>query len=64
MDLFSRGSVGWSMPQPMTRSLVFAALEMARKARRPLPGVLDHSDRGCQYASLDHRYSKLAAGAV
>lgn len=32
--------------------LVVKALEMALTNRRPPPGVIPHSDRGCQYTSL------------
>jgi len=33
----------------MRTSLVTAALGMAITARKPPPGVIFHSDRGCQY---------------
>jgi len=55
MDLFSRRIVGWSMQQTLARSLVVEALEMALTARHPAAGLLHHSDRGCQYASLDYQ---------
>jgi transposase InsO family protein len=35
----------------MRASLVIAALDMAITARKPPPGVIFHSDRGCQYTS-------------
>jgi transposase InsO family protein len=55
LDLCSRFVVGWSMWQTMERSLTLSALQMALARRRPLPGVLHHSDRGAQYASADYR---------
>ncbi len=62
MDLFSRRIVGWSMRETMERSLVISALEMALRARRPPPGLLHHSDRGSQYASLDYQELLRQAG--
>ncbi len=62
MDLFSRRVVGWAMCSSMDRSLVLAALDMAVKQRRPPPGLLHHSDRGSQYASLDYRQALTEHG--
>jgi transposase InsO family protein len=39
----------------MTRELVLEALQMARTMRKPPPGLIFHSDRGCQYASHEVR---------
>jgi putative transposase len=56
MDLFSRRIVGWAVGDSLETSLVLEALDRAIETRRPLPGALmHHSDRGCQYASSDHR---------
>jgi hypothetical protein len=52
MDLFSRRVVGWALAEHMRTELVETALEMALGARVPQAGMLHHSDRGCQYASL------------
>src|SRR3954466_256544 len=35
----------------MPQELTLAALDMALKRRRPLPGLMHHSDRGSQYAA-------------
>ena len=51
MDLYSRKVVGWFMKNRITQELVSEALHMAIKQRKPLPGLLLHSDRGSQYAS-------------
>jgi transposase InsO family protein len=64
IDLFSRRVVGWSMQQSMERSLVISALEMALAGRRPGVGLLHHSDRGSQYASLDYQARLRQAGIV
>jgi len=55
LDLFSRQIVGWAMDATMTTTLVADALEMALTQRKPLPGLLHHSDRGSQYASLTYQ---------
>jgi putative transposase len=55
MDLFSRKIIGWAMAPTMPTELVAAALRMAVQQRRPAPGLLLHSDRGSQYASLQYQ---------
>lgn len=55
IDLFSRRIVGWSMDKRMTVSLVNDALLAALHLRSPNDGLLWHTDRGSQYASLSHR---------
>jgi len=55
MDLFSRKIVGWSMSSRMKASLVCDALNMAIWQRKPLTGLIVHSDRGSQYASQEYR---------
>jgi transposase InsO family protein len=63
LDLFSRRVVGWSMDSHIDRTLALDALAMALKTRRPEPGLLHHSDRGVQYASLDYQ-SQLRDGGI
>ena len=53
IDLFSRQVVGWSMREHMQASMVADALRMAWFRRRPMPGLIFHSDRGSQYCSRD-----------
>ena len=55
IDLYSRKVVGWSMSPRMTADLVCDALTMAVWQRRPKAGLIVHSDRGSQYASLVYR---------
>lgn len=57
MDLYSRKIVGWAMDKTMTKALVISALQMAYKRQGPSEGIIHHSDRGVQYASLE--YQKL-----
>ena len=54
MDLYSRKIVGWAMAQSMPAQLVCDAMRMAIAARQPKPGLVIHSDRGTQYASVEH----------
>jgi len=55
IDLFSRQIVGWSMAEHMRTKLVNDALLMAIWKRKPVKGLLLHTDRGSQYASESHR---------
>ena len=55
MDLFSRKIVGWAIAPGMPAELGASALRMAIQARKPAPGLLLHSDRGSQYASLEYQ---------
>ena len=52
LDVFSRRVVGWAMADHLRTELVLDALEMALWNRRPAPGLVHHSDHGCQYTSL------------
>ena len=58
IDLASRKVVGWALADHMRTELVSEALEAAFVSRHPPPGVVFHSDRGCQYTSGD--YAELA----
>ena len=51
IDLYSRAVVGWAIADHMRTDLVIDALTMAVQTRKPAPGVIFHSDRGCQYTS-------------
>ncbi len=55
MDLYSRRIVGWAMQSTLERSLTLRALQMAIAQRRPAPGLINHSDRGVQYACGDYQ---------
>ena len=59
LDLASRRIVGWSMSERMPAKLVCDALTMACFRRKPVAGLIAHSDRGVQYAS--HAYRALLA---
>jgi len=57
LDLFSRKGVDWAMSETMPQELTLAALNMAIANRKPVPGLLHHSDRGSQYAA--HAYRRV-----
>ncbi len=54
VDAFSRKVVGWALDDHLEARLAIAALEMAIAARDPPPGLVHHSDRGVQYASVQY----------
>jgi len=51
LDACSRCIVGWFMDHRINDSLVINAFEQAKLHRRPLSGLIVHSDRGSQYCS-------------
>ena len=55
MDLCSRRIIGWAAEAHLQTTLVKEALRQALVDRRPAAGLLHHSDRGVQYASLQYR---------
>lgn len=55
LDLWSRLVIGWNADKNMDDSLVRSALNKAIRDRKPKEGVIIHSDRGSQYASLNIR---------
>lgn len=64
IDLASRRVVGWALADHMRTELVSEALESAFASRRPGPGLVFHSDRGCQYTSVDYGELARANGVV
>jgi transposase InsO family protein len=54
LDSFSRKVVGWKLDRTLASRLAADALELAIATRRPLPGLVHHSDRGIQYASGEY----------
>lgn len=59
-DLCSRKIVGWAVGTKIDAALAIRALQQAIDLRQPDPGLVFHSDRGSQYASLAFQ-NKLAA---
>jgi len=62
LDLFARRAIGYSISRNIDTALCLAALTMAIANRKPPKGVIHHSDRGVQYASLDYTETLLQYG--
>jgi transposase InsO family protein len=59
IDIASRRVVGYALAEHLRTELISDALSNAVASRDPDPGVVFHSDRGCQYTSA--AYATLAA---
>lgn len=62
LDLASRRVVGWAVRPTLETDLVLAALHLALGRRGVRPGLLHHSDRGRQYASVAYQQLLAAHG--
>ena len=54
LDAFSRRVIGWALDRTLEAELTLQALRMALAQRRPVRGLVHHSDRGVPYASRDY----------
>ena len=63
-DLYSRAIVGWAVSDTPDTALTRRALDAAVARRRPGPGLVVHSDRGCQYTSAEYRRALADRRAV
>ena len=64
LDTYSRRVVGWSMANHLKTELVLDAVNMAIYNRRPVPGLIHHSDRGSQYTSVEFGSRLKEAGLL
>lgn len=55
MNLENREILGWNIRDSLNATGVIDALKMAIGRKKKFPGVVFHSDRGVQYASLEFR---------
>ena len=62
MDLHTRKIVGWAMRDHLRAELAISAPTMAVQRQRPEAGLVQHSDRGVQYACGDHQEALSKAG--
>jgi len=62
IDAYSRRVVGWAMADHLRTELALDALVMALQCRRPLPGLVHHTDRGCQYTAAAYQAALAARG--
>jgi putative transposase len=54
LDAYSRRVIGWHLDQCLDHSLALNALRMALRQRLVQAGLVHHSDRGVQYASIEY----------
>ena len=62
MDLHTRKIVGWAMRDHLRAELAVSALTMAVRRQRPGAGLVQHSDRGVQYACGEYQRALNEAG--
>jgi putative transposase len=62
MDLYSRKVVGWAMSDKIDGTLATNALRMAWTTRRPLRGLLHHSDQGRQFTGATYQQVLVEMG--
>jgi len=62
LDLFARKAVGYTLSHFIDTALCLKALGMAIRTRKPLNGIIHHSDQGVQYASRGYVGTLLAYG--
>jgi len=62
LDACSRRVIGWALERTLEDKLTLTALRMALSQRTIQPGLVHHSDRGSQYASLDYTNLLKARG--
>lgn len=55
MDLFSRKIVGWYLAKSQKTTNIEIAFQISYKTRKPLPGLIVHSDKGSQFRSKLYR---------
>ncbi len=62
IDMHTRKVVGWAMRETLHAGIAVEALRMAIERQRPPPGLIQHSDRGVQYAADAYRQTLAVAG--
>lgn len=63
LDLASRRVVGWALRNSLEAELATEALDRALWSRRPSAGLIQHSDRGVQYACGEYQ-ARLSAHGI
>jgi putative transposase len=64
LDAHSRRVVGRAMADHLRTELALDALAMALRVRRPPPGLVHHTDRGCQYTAEIYQGALARCGLV
>ncbi len=63
LDVHARRVVGWAMADHLRTELPLDAPTMALRSRRPTPGLVHHTDRGCQYTAAAYQ-TRLASASL
>jgi len=64
LDAYSRRVIGWAMADHLRTELALDALTMALRGRRPAPGLVHHTDRGCQYTAAAYQQALAARDVI
>ncbi len=56
LDVYSRAIIGYAVSHRLTTNLVLDAFTRALNCRTISPGLILHSDRGCQYTSKEFQH--------
>jgi putative transposase len=64
IDMHTRKVVSWAMRETLHAGIAIEALRMAIERQRPAPGLIQHSDRGVQYAADAYRRVLADAGVT
>jgi putative transposase len=64
MDRHSRRILGWSLSARRDAALTGDALHHSMRQRRPVLGLMFHSDRGIEYAAFDYRNQLARLGIL
>ncbi|KAA0975115.1 IS3 family transposase, partial [Pseudomonas sp. ANT_H12B] len=64
IDLFARRVIGWAFSLINDANLVSKALRMATELRTCSPGLIFHSDQGCQYTSRKFQEELMRHGIL
>jgi len=63
-DIYTCEIVGYAMAKRMTQELVSRALFRAVQQKRPVAGLIHHSDRGSQYCAYDYQKQLKQFGMI
>ena len=64
LDLYARKVVGWCMHDRPNLEALLGALNMALETRRPLPGLIHHTDQAPLYSAYRYREQMRLHGVV
>jgi putative transposase len=64
IDLYARRVIGWAFSLVNDANLVSKALRMATELRISTPGLMFHSDQGCQYTSRKFQEELMRPGIL